>query len=146
MSYHTSKNESINQHEVEGEQIISYCDYSRTLRQLPENYCLAAYSNNGGWVLAPDLAANPYLVARVAQELQNFDSKYCDNGLKLLSRVTPNAEFRTLEEKLLLLYTGGEKIRALKAYRQITLCSLNEAKLYFEDKINVKSRRRETIN
>jgi len=93
MSYHTTKKETINENEVNGEKILSFCAYSNTIRQLPENYCIAVFkrpyhsTNTGCWVLEPDLAADSDLVCRVARELLNFDSKYEKSGLKLLAKL-----------------------------------------------------------
>jgi len=71
--------------------ILSFCSYSNTIRQLPQNYLIASHSVNG-WICNPDLAANKDLATRVFLELFNFESKY-STGLELLSKVTPNSEF-----------------------------------------------------
>ena len=71
--------------------ILSYNEYSKTIRQLPENY-LIAHKDGNKWICEPDLAANKELCARVFLELMNFESKYETNGLALLAKLTPNSE------------------------------------------------------
>ena len=74
------------------ENILSFCDYSQTIRQMPQNYLIAAKRGNC-WICEPDLAADKNLCIRVFTELLNFESKYCQNGLELLAKLTPNADF-----------------------------------------------------
>ena len=71
--------------------ILSYCSYSNTIRQLPQNYLIASQTVNG-WVCNPDLAADKNLATRVFLELFNYESKY-GSGIELLSKVTPNSDF-----------------------------------------------------
>ncbi len=68
--------------------ILSYCDYSNTIRQFPENYLIASKKENK-WICEPDLAANKKLIFKVFKELLNYKSKYCQDGLKLLAKLTP---------------------------------------------------------
>ena len=67
--------------------VLSFCAYSETIRQFPENYCIAS-KNGNKWILDTDLAAHPYFVAIVAIGLLNFDNSYCSNGLELLGNLT----------------------------------------------------------
>lgn len=75
------------------ESILSFCDYSQTIRQQPENYLIAAF-NGTKWICEPDLAASKTLCTRVFLELMNHESKYQKDGLKLLAKLTPNSEFK----------------------------------------------------
>ena len=72
--------------------ILSFCEYSQTIRQLPQNYVIAHISDRK-WICEPDLAADKELCTRVFLELMNFESKYCQDGLELLAKLTPNSEF-----------------------------------------------------
>ena len=72
--------------------VLSFCDYSNTIRQLPQNYLIASYDGNK-WISEPDLAADKELCVRVYLELMNYESKYQKDGLKLLSKLTPNSDF-----------------------------------------------------
>lgn len=69
-------------------QVLSYCDYSETIRQFPENYEIA-YRDSQGWHMEPDLAANPNIVLHVTKELMKFENKHEKDGLALLARLTP---------------------------------------------------------
>lgn len=69
--------------------ILSYCTYSNTIRQLPQNYLLAAFNGNV-WICEPDLAADKELATKVFLELFNYESKYQKDGLTLLSNLTKN--------------------------------------------------------
>lgn len=70
--------------------ILSFCEYSQTIRQLPQNYLIARKSGIR-WICEPDLSADKELCTRVFLELMNFDSKYCQNGLELLAKLTLNS-------------------------------------------------------
>jgi len=74
-------------------QVISWDEGTNTIRQQPENYLLAHYSERC-WQLEPDLAANPKFVSRLAVALLNFETKYSKDGLFVLSKVTPNSDFK----------------------------------------------------
>jgi len=43
---------------------VIYQEFSGTIRQMPENYCLA-YRRNGSWVCDPDPAANWRIVLKL---------------------------------------------------------------------------------
>jgi hypothetical protein len=68
--------------------ILSYEPGSETIRQLPENYCIA-YKKQGRWICEPDLASDYDLGLRVFNALRKFENKY-SSGLELLSVITPN--------------------------------------------------------
>lgn len=57
---------------------VVYCDYSQTIRLMPQNYLLAhkARPSNNYWVMEPDLAAPLGYVLLVTQVLMAFDCKY----------------------------------------------------------------------
>ena len=67
--------------------VLSYCSYSNTIRQLPQNYCIAVLRGNA-WHLDADLAAHPYFVALTSVRLLEFSNKYAPDGLQLLSNLT----------------------------------------------------------
>jgi len=77
------------------ENILSFCEYSNTIRQIPKNYLIAHFDTNKNcWICEPDLACDKNLALRVFLELLQYSSKYEKNGLSLLSKVTPNSEFK----------------------------------------------------
>jgi hypothetical protein len=59
---------------------------SGTIRQLPENYCIA-YKRNSAWVCEPDLACNKRLALKVFTKLLQFKYKY-GTGETLIQAVT----------------------------------------------------------
>lgn len=75
---------------------LEYCEYSKTIRQMPENYLIAHQLNSGAikqirpmtpyWVCIPDLAANIDLATKVFQALFDFDTKY-GSAQNLLQKV-----------------------------------------------------------
>lgn len=74
------------------ENTLVYNVATETIRQEPQNY-LIAHKENGRWICEPDLAADQELAKRVFNALFDHDTKYGD-GLNLLSKVTPNSNFR----------------------------------------------------
>jgi hypothetical protein len=66
-------------------QFLSYQKSTDTIRQLPENYCIA-YKINNRWICDPDIAANRDLSNKVFNVLFEHEFRYGD-GLKLLSKV-----------------------------------------------------------
>lgn len=71
--------------------VLSYSEQSETIRQFPENYMIAYFSEDDRcWLMRPDLAARKDYVLRVTEALLNYDALYERDGLKLLARVTPN--------------------------------------------------------
>jgi len=76
------------------EQILTFCTYSNTIRQMPENYLIAHFDSiSRNWVCIPDSACSKVLATRVFLELFNYESKYTKSGLNLLAQVTPNSLF-----------------------------------------------------
>ena len=73
------------------ENILVYQEASETIRQMPQNYCIA-YKREYRWICEPDLAADKKLSTRVFLALFDHSVKY-GTGLNLLSKVTPNKEF-----------------------------------------------------
>lgn len=75
---------------------LEYCDYSKTIRQMPENFLVAQQENENSiqqirpmtayWVCIPDLAADIDLATKVFQALFDFETKY-GSGLNLLKKV-----------------------------------------------------------
>jgi len=68
--------------------ILGYCDYSETIRQMPENY-LIAHKDGNAWKCEPDLAADKELCIKVFTELLNYESKWQTSGIELLAKLTP---------------------------------------------------------
>ncbi len=69
--------------------ILTYEEGTETIRQMPQNYCIA-HRSNMSWICDPDPAADYSLVKRVFDEIfKNHSSKW-GTGLNLLSKVTPN--------------------------------------------------------
>ena len=56
-------------------QYLEYCKYSNTIRQMPENYCIAVHRQNR-WLLDFDLACSHKLALKVFHELFNYGSVY----------------------------------------------------------------------
>ena len=113
------------------EQVLSFCVYSQTIRQLPENYLIASFDGNN-WTCEPDLAANEELCTRVFLELFNYDSKYQKEGLKLLAKVTPNSEFNKSKECKKVLQLMDKNINYSKALNIV----LTESKTELEKELN----------
>ena len=65
---------------------------SETIRQMPQNYCIA-YKIENRWVCEPDLAADIKLATKVFNALFEYENKY-GSGINLLSKVTPNSSFK----------------------------------------------------
>lgn len=88
---------------------LEYCDYSKTIRQMPENFIVAQQedenTNTPYWVCIPDLAVDIDLSTKVFQALLDFGCKY-GSGLNLLERVTYmkhknlSIQYNNLEEKI----------------------------------------------
>lgn len=74
------------------ENVLTYCTYSETIRQMPQNYLIAS-KKLGYWMIDFDISADINLVLRVTKALTTYESRYGD-GLNLLSLVTPNEEFK----------------------------------------------------
>lgn len=74
------------------ESILSFEESTQTIRQLPQNYCIATKSK-GYWMIDFDIASDEELVIRVCNALFQYENRYC-TGLELLSKVTPNPNFK----------------------------------------------------
>ena len=77
------------------EPILVYNECTDTIRQMPQNY-LVAYRTPGSygrWIVDCDIAADKELASRVFIALFDFNARYGD-GLNLLSKVTPNSDFK----------------------------------------------------
>lgn len=53
---------------------IKYCEYSNTIRLMPQNYLIAL--NRGRWIMEPDLACPSKYVLVVTEVLKNHPCKY----------------------------------------------------------------------
>ena len=64
---------------------LEYCEYSDTIRQMPENYCIAV-RRYGRWYMVPDIACNQRLAVKVFKALFDFDTLYgsAENLLKVV--------------------------------------------------------------
>jgi hypothetical protein len=70
--------------------VLSFQAGSKTIRQLPQNYCIAHFDERQRcWLMRPDLACNKQAVIDVTLELMNHSSLYESDGLKLLAKLTP---------------------------------------------------------
>jgi len=56
---------------------LVYCDFSDTIRQMPQNHLIAHKAINK-WICDPDLAADIKLATKVFKALFIFDNKYGD--------------------------------------------------------------------
>ena len=74
---------------MQKKQTLFYCKYSDTIRQAPENYCIACKNprHPNTWMMDFDLASNKDLVIKVTLELFNFDSRYA-TGEKLIEKLS----------------------------------------------------------
>jgi len=67
---------------------LIYCEYSGTIRQMPQNYMIAYQANAGTnyayWVCTPDIAADVELSVKVFKALFDFDIRHgsAENLLK----------------------------------------------------------------
>jgi hypothetical protein len=58
---------------------LIYQNSTETIRQQPENYLIASKDDlerNNGWLLNPDLSANPALVLKTSLSLLDYSTKY----------------------------------------------------------------------
>lgn len=79
------------------ENVLVFNAYSNTIRQMPQNYLIAHFDEQKRyWICDPDTACDKNLAARVFLELFNYESKYNKDGLSLLSKVTPNSQFKNV--------------------------------------------------
>lgn len=75
---------------------LEYCNYSKTIRQMPENFLVAQQENENNiqqtrpmtpyWVCIPDSAADIDLATKIFRALFDFDTKY-GSGQNLLEKV-----------------------------------------------------------
>jgi len=75
------------------ENILVYQPETETIRQMPQNYCIAVKKENR-WVLDYDIAADKGLVLRVCNALFEHKNRYA-KGLELLAEITPNQEIKS---------------------------------------------------
>ena len=69
-------------------QTLIYCEYSETIRQMPENYLIAGKQFNK-WVCEPDLAANMNLATAVFQTINHSHAyKYLATGNQIVEVAT----------------------------------------------------------
>ncbi len=66
---------------------LFYEKETETIRQRPENYCIA-YKMAGRWICEPDLAADRNLTLKVFNALWNHDLKY-GKGESMLNSISP---------------------------------------------------------
>jgi len=55
---------------------LVYCKGSNTVRQMPQNYCVAVRHPHQSWKLDFDMAADRGLVVKVVDALFLFDNRY----------------------------------------------------------------------
>lgn len=61
-----------------------YCEYSESIRQMPENY-LIAHKSNRAWLCEPDLAANMDFATRVFRTINHSHAnKYLATGEQII--------------------------------------------------------------
>ena len=69
---------------------LQFCQYSNTIRQWPETYCLAVFNEEKKcWIMEPDLAADKDLVISLTLSLMEYANKYSPNGLHAILGMTP---------------------------------------------------------
>jgi hypothetical protein len=67
---------------------ITHCAYSETIRQMPQNYCLAVRRNNE-WVMHPDLAADKGIVVALTLSLMEHENKWSKSPAKAICGMSP---------------------------------------------------------
>ena len=67
---------------------LAHCTYSNTIRQMPENYCLAVH-RNGAWYMEPDLAANKDIVVALTLSLMEHGNKWSKSPLNAIMGIAP---------------------------------------------------------
>ena len=60
---------------------IKYCNYSKTIRIMPQNYCLL-FNNNECWTLYFDRAINTDILHCTLDFLLIHENMFCKDGLK----------------------------------------------------------------
>ena len=57
---------------------LVFCSYSKTIRQQPQNYCLAVWDEKRNhWAMDPDLAAAKELIIGLTIAISEFEIKNC---------------------------------------------------------------------
>ncbi len=94
---------------------LEYCAYSATIRQMPQNYCVAHQVNADigcyqYWVCAPDIAADVELCVKVFRALFDFETRYStpQQLLKTLGFDISGEEVREKKHWLLLNLRDGK--------------------------------------
>jgi hypothetical protein len=77
---------------------IAYCDYSDTIRQMPENYLLAVH-RHGAWKMDPDLAADKGLVVALTLSLMEHGNKWSKSPLGAIMGIAPYIDMVIPETK-----------------------------------------------
>ena len=67
---------------------VTYCTYSETIRQYPQNYVLASFRDNR-WVMEPDLAADKRIVVALTLSLMEHENKRSKNGVHAIMGMAP---------------------------------------------------------
>lgn len=61
-----------------------YCEYSESIRQMPENY-LVAHKSNGSWKCEPDLAADMEFCTKVFRTINHSHAnKWLATGQQII--------------------------------------------------------------
>jgi hypothetical protein len=63
-------------------QAVQFCKYSNTIRQFPQNYCLAVFNEEKKcWIMEPDLAADKGIVVALTLSLMDHSNKWSADPL-----------------------------------------------------------------
>lgn len=67
---------------------IIHCKYSGTIRQMPQNYCLA-YHNGQHWAMEPDISADKGIVVALTLSLMVHENKWSTSPAKAICGMSP---------------------------------------------------------
>jgi hypothetical protein len=71
-----------------------YCEYSKTIRQMPQNYLLARNDEMERCMkMDPDLSADPKLVVALTLALLDYENKYVNHPQQVIACAVENLQF-----------------------------------------------------
>ena len=68
---------------------ITHCTYSNTIRQMPQNYCLAVRRGGGEWIMFPDSAADKGIVVALTLSLMVHENKWSTTPTNAIVGMSP---------------------------------------------------------
>lgn len=117
---------------------LVYCEKTRTIRQLPQNYLIAQYTTH--WICDPDLAANISLCVKVFKATQSsYFAKWGSPSMLIANlHITPIKKIKKVERSVTFPLENMVKIRHV--YKNISLKGMGHAMKYNEENVKYLSK------